>query len=78
VAERTGWDGAALIHALRAEKVDGVTDRRIDRFEAYLRSLGRITDAIPHADRVIRAHVLATMNGDLSEDEIDALLQALS
>ena len=78
VAERTGWDGAALIRALRAEKVEGVTDSRIERFEAYFRSLDRITDVAPHADRVIRAHVLATMNGDLSETEVDALLQSIS
>jgi len=77
LGDRCAWDGPVMLAALQDGEVDGVTQGRIERFEEFLRETDRMVLVEPYTPQMIRAQVVATMQGELDEAEIDEILQTL-
>ena len=76
-----GWDGRALIVALRNRQVSGFYQSTTERLEDWFRDHGYIVDAVePHPDATIRAAAISAGKaaGGLEIDEIDALLRSMT
>jgi energy-coupling factor transporter ATP-binding protein EcfA2 len=80
LADRCGWDGAAILNALRDKEISGFHQKSITGLEDYLRLNGFVTTATPEPMVKIRTMALAAAAGGIEQailgiHDIDALLE---
>ena len=82
LADRCGWDGAAILSALRNKEISGFYQKSITALEEYLRLNGFLTDTEPFPLEMVRATAFAAVADGieqriLDKNDVDTLLLSI-